>query len=430
MTNSKDKVLFICSFSNQTIREKLQLKKWRIRNAIMKLFKHPVFVHTDKGVWVSDFIQEFEKHSEFEYHILSPHQGMTHRHQAFNIKEINYHFIKIDYSLLGDVLNAKFKIDEKSDYRRNRRIIHRIIDKINPDIVVICGAENPEYSSIALDIDNHPVYVVLQTVLNNPRLAQFTSEAKGYRADMERKIFQKVNYYGTSSTNYSSLYKNINPKALCLSVKFPSHKPPLFDGIEKKYDFVYFGRMTKNKGVEDAIKAMGKLIRHFPKASLCMIGSASADYEKELHHLVEEFGVKDNVVFMPRFELLEDLYAEVQKSRVVLLPGITAFNSTGRESMLMGLPIITYDKPVVRKINAEKPCLLSAKMEDVDDLAGMMIYAMEHPEQLAVISANGKDYAELNYNNSTTGDKIAANFRAIIDHYCQGAPIQDDLLLL
>ena len=395
----------------------------------MRLFKHPLFVHSDKGVWVSDFIQEFEKHTEFEYHILAMHNGMRNKMMEFDINGIHYHFMKSDHGLLFDTLNAKFHISERNNYRHYRRLIHQVIDRISPEIVVLCGAENPEYSLAALDVEKYPVYCLLQTVLNNSKLMKYTKEACGYRADCEKKVFQKVNYFGTSSAEYYSLYININPKALCLSINFPSHNPPKFPDVVKEYDFVFFGRMTKNKGVEDVIKAMGVIIKYHPDATLCLIGSASPEYDTILHKLAEENNVSQNIIFKPRYELLDNLYAEVQKSHIALLPGITAFNSTVREAMLMGMPTIVYDIPIVESINAEKMCLLAARMEDVYDLAEKMRYAMDNPLKMREIATNGSNYAYQQFSNSLIGDKITANFEAIINNYYKGIPIKDDLLL-
>lgn len=425
MNNIKPKVLFLCSFSSRIVREKLRLKKWKVRNAIMRFVKHPVFNHLDKGVWVSDFIQEFEKHPEYEYHILSFHIGMIQNEQRFEINGIHYHFLKLDSNLVCDTLNAKFKIAERLDYKSHRQRIKKLIDEIKPDIVVLCGAENPEYSSAVLDVDNHPIYVLLQTVLNNPRLAQYTKEAGGYRAEVEKRIFQKVRYFGTNGIGYYSLYHNINPEAQCLKVKFPSHQPPILNEVDKIYDFVFFGRMTKNKGIDDVVKAMAKLVKDFPDASLCMIGSAPVD----LMALVNEFGINNNVMFIPRIELLDDLYAEVQKARVVVLPGITAFNSTVREAMLMSMPTIVYELPVVKKINEQKQCLLSAKMEDVNDLYEQMKFSLNHPDRVKEIAANGKEYASLHYNNEEIGNQLSANFCAIINNYYKGTPVPNELLL-
>ena len=87
MEEYKKKVLFLCSFSSMLMRQRLHLKKWNIRNAIMRLFKHPEFSHFDKGIWVTDFIQEFEKHPEYEYHIMSVHSGMIHKKQEFDTEK-------------------------------------------------------------------------------------------------------------------------------------------------------------------------------------------------------------------------------------------------------------------------------------------------------------------------------------------------------
>lgn len=427
--STKSKVAFVCHFSNEQVRQLLKLKSWRIRNFLFRLLKHPEFHPVDFDVWVSDFIEQFERHPEMDYHIVATHRGMCQSRQDFDINGIHYHFVKSDSNLFYETLDAKFKLSEKQDYKKNRRRLKKVIDDVNPDLVVLCGAENPEYSSMALDVEGIPVYVLLQTVLNNPQMGKYTNLNVGYKADMEKRIFQKVHYVGTSGLRYFSLYKAINPEAVCLTSRFPSHQPPIFKGIEKAYDFVFYGRLSKNKGIEDVIKAMAIVVRQHPDATLYIIGSADDQYGMYLKQLAADGRCAENVIFTPRLNRLEDLFATIQRGRSVVVPGITAFNSTVRESMLMGLPVVVYENASVKAINAEGDNLLAARMEDVDDLATKMIFVLENPEQALAIAENGKRYAEKAFNNNPIGDKLIANFQAIISNYRNGVPLPKDLML-
>ena len=427
--STKSKVAFVCHFSNEKIRQHLRLKSWRMRNILFRLLKHPEFHPVDFDVWVSDFIEQFERHSEFEYHIVATHRGMRQCRQDFVINGIHYYFVKSDSNLFYETLDAKLKLSEKQDYKKNRRRLKKVLDEVNPDLVVLCGAENPEYSSVALDVEGKPVYVLLQTVLNNPQMGKYTNLNVGYKADLEKRIFQKIHYVGTSGPRYFSLYKAINPEAVCLTSRFPSHQPPIFEDIEKEYDFVFYGRLSKNKGIEDVIKAMAIVVRQHPDATLCIIGSADGQYGMYLKQLAADGRCADNVIFTPRLDRLEDLFATIQRGRCVVVPGITAFNSTVRESMLMGLPVVVYELPKVKAINAKGENLLAARMEDVDDLASKMIFVLENPEQALLIAENGKRYAGQAFNNNPIGDKLIANFQAIISNYRNGVPLPKDLLL-
>jgi len=218
---NSNRIVFVCHFSNSRIRRNLKLKEWRLRNLFYKITAHPLRKHKDCDVWVSDFIEEFEKDKDHEYHIVATHRGLKKQIQKFSLNGINYTFLKSDGNLLEDIIEAKYKLKQKNNYNYERRKLKKIIDDIDPALVVVCGAEMPEYSSICLDIVERPVFLLLQTVLNNPELSSMSDEGNGYRARLEYAIFQKVKYYGSSVKKYKDLYNEINPNSVCLKTSFP-----------------------------------------------------------------------------------------------------------------------------------------------------------------------------------------------------------------
>lgn len=427
MDNSKHRIVFVSFFSNKKIRSLLKLKSWIIRNFIFKILDHPKFQYSDTAVWVSDFIEQFEKHPDFEYHILSVHSGMCQKRQNFYVNDIHYHFLKFDYNLVLDTLIAKFFRKQRDLYVR--KSLNEMIEEIDPQLVVICGAENPFYSTVALEIRNKPIYLLLQTVLNNPQLSLYNI-GDTYRIKMEELIFKKVHYFGTSVLKYYSLYKRINPDSICLPIKFPSHKPQIQKDICKEFDFLYYGQISKNKGVEDLIIAMTKVVAICPDAKLCIIGELLGDYGAHLNKIITDSICMSHITIIPRFSSLDDLHYMVQKAHCIVLPSITGFNSTIRESMLMNLPVIVYETEYIRNnINIEKECLLAANLNDIEDLSKKMIFAKENMAYMQVIASNGKEYAEREFNNDEIGSTLIENFHAIIDNYKYNIPIPSRQLL-
>lgn len=427
MNDNKQKIVFVCHFSNKKIRDILKLKLWTIRNFIFKILRHPKFKYYDFAVWVSDFIEQFEKNNQFEYHILSVHPGMSCRRQDFIINNIRYHFLRQDHNLVLDFIIAKFFKKHHDVCMRKR--LNDVIEEINPELIVLCGAENPQYSGVALEIKGRPIYLLLQTVLNNPQM-EIYKIGSSYRVEIERLVFQRVSYFGTGGLKYYSLYKKINPNALCLSINFPSHKPIRHENTIKEFDFLYYGQLSKNKGIEDLIKAMSKVIIVHPNSTLCIIGEPLGEYGSHLQKLASESNCISNIHFLPRFSNLDDLHEAVQKGRYIVLPSITGFNSTIRESMLMSLPTIVYETDYIKNnINIEKQCLLSAKINNVDDLADKMIFAIENIDMMQEIAKNGNEYAKREFDNDKIGNKLVENFQAIIDNYKYNVQIPSRLLL-
>lgn len=421
------KIAYLCHFSNSTVRDNLLLKTWSTRNLIFRLLNHPKQCHADYAVWNTDFITEFEKKMQYEFHIISPHSGMKKRIQEFAHNGIFYHFFKDDGSLLYDFVFAKLKLGQRTNYRTNRERISKIIDKINPDILVLCGAECTPFAIAVLDIKRIPVYALLQTCAN---LKKYIDAGIGseYDRSIERAIFKKVMYFGTIEKQFYDKYKEINENAICLPVRFPTHNPSIIN-VKKENTFAFFGRVVANKGIEDLLSALAIVVKKYDNVRLNIIGSCSSEYRSVLDKMIAELGLYDNVVYSPYYCNMDDMYMQVQKAQIAVLPGITAsMNSTVRESMFMKIPTIVYETNACNLANKQKQCLIIAQMNDVEDLATKMIYCLEHPDELEVIVNNAYEYANTNFSNEQIGDKLINNITAIVNYNNNYTPIPSNLL--
>lgn len=67
----------------------------------------------------------------------------------------------------------------------------------------------------------------------------------------------------------------------------------------KKKEIVFFGRLTRMKRADHAIRAFHVMHKEYPEYRLNIIGNAQdADYEQELKILVSALGITDNVNFL------------------------------------------------------------------------------------------------------------------------------------
>ena len=184
----KPKILFLCHFSTAYYRARLNLMDFRVRTFIFKLLGRNTAYYQDFAIWVSDYIEEFEKHLEYEFHIVSPHAGMKRRFVHFEQNGIFFHFFKCTHNLIYSKVHSLFHLDEKNNYKQNREKIKELVAEINPDLVILCGAENPYYSLGVLDVKCKPIYVILQTLLNDPKRIA-AKIASPYRIKMEKLDF-------------------------------------------------------------------------------------------------------------------------------------------------------------------------------------------------------------------------------------------------
>ncbi len=409
----KPKIVFLCHFSNAIIRERLDLNNYKFRNVLKG---HRQQLYDDFAIWVSDYIAEFEKHPDVEFHIIAPHYGLKSEIQSFELNGIRYHFFKSNNGIIHTVLEKTFHNEEKEYYPSNRKKISTIIKNVNPDLIILCGAENPYYSLGALDVTDKPVYVILQTLLNDPKRVEM-GVGNAYRRKVETAIFKHAVYFCTSGEKEIDRIKECNTDAVILSAGFPTHRPQVVLPIEKEYDYVFFARsVTKNKGIEDLIHALSLVVKKNDALRLNIIGAVENGYKKNLAGLIAELGIANNVHFSGYFQQVADTYKNVAKAKVVVVPGITAgLNSTVREAMLMGLPTICYETTATKQINDDNICLLTAPMEDIETLANQMLFAITCSEQAREISENGKAYAELHFSNEAIVNKLLDNCRIILN---------------
>ena len=397
------------------VRSKLNLKGQFLLKLILRIRDIPCRIYDDNAIWVSDYIEEFEKHKECEFHIVSPHFGMRKKYQNFNNNGVYYHFWGYKDGIIHSIVNRITNIDRKSNYCINRKRIQNIVNAINPDLVCLCGAENPYYSSGVLDINDKPIYVILQTLLNDPKRIEM-GVGDSYRREQELKIFKHANYFSTSYLKAIDFIKSNNPNAVVLPSGFPSHQPKVVVPQKKDYDFVFFARtVTVFKGIEDVLHALS-LLKEKRSCSLNIIGSVDESYKKHLSDLCNELKISDSVFFSGFYPNIQETYNNVVKAKVVVVPGITAaLNSTVRESMFMGMPVICYETEATKIINKDQKCLFTAKMSDVSSLSEQMLMATEDIKKTQEVAMNGKNYAESMFGNETVVNKLIDNCFKIVD---------------
>lgn len=109
-------------------------------------------------------------------------------------------------------------------------------------------------------------------------------------------------------------------------------------------DVIFAGRLLVNKNVDVLLRAISILSKQNPNISLCIIGEGPE--RMKLEGLVEELGIKNNVIFQNFFENHDDLYRALLASKVFVLPSTReGFGIVALEANASGLPIVTIDHP-------------------------------------------------------------------------------------
>ena len=421
----------ICHFSNAEMRSHLPLDNRRLYTMLRKTLRMPT---KDKGYgdiasWDANTIKYLRGRDDIELHVISAHSGLRRRVVSFEERGVHYNFVKCDVATM-----LKRIIPNDSLWRKMNpmvRDIRRLVHRIQPDMVLLMGAENAYYSSTVLDIGNYPVYTLCQTVYNNPERAEYGS-VDSKNASTEMEIFKEHNYFGVYCKKHYDLLKTIIPGKFIFKFGYPSTGSMLEPVVcEKKYDFVNFALgMSAKKGYPDAIEATALVKKKHPEVKLNLVGGGSVEIKAELQKMADDLGVHDNVIFTPFFEKKSDLFRHIQKSRFALLPcKMDNTSATMSQSMKLGLPLVVYKTTGTPAFNREKECALIAENGNVEELAQCMLDFLEHPEKAQMLAKNAREYQEkLAGQKKQNGERLMANIRAIIDNYRNGTPIPQEQL--
>lgn len=414
--HKKIKVAWICHFSNEKVRGKLPLTNKR--------------KYGDFSPWITNTLQAMQGNNELELHVISPHRGLKKLTYSFYEDNIHYYFFKPDLPIIHKMWPYYFPLDKWSGYFKNKIIVHKIINDIKPDLINLHGAENPYYSSTILGEKDYPVYVCIQGIYSDPEHLKHV-KFDSMRIKIERKIMSEFKYYGIRAPFMNELINEYNPNA----ITFLQFYPIIVEEIEKIkrskqiYDYVYFARITKAKGIEDLIDAI-KIIKQFkPNVTLNIIGPGDKKYIQYLKEKTIQLGIMNNIIFSGYYETMEKLHSEVVKARISVLPTkADTIPGTIIESIKLGLPVVSYSTGGIPLLNNEGRAVLLCDKGDIRALAKNMIKVLEDQNLANELIQKAQKAVNRYFNNEQNVSNLIKQYKAIIDHYNSGGIIENNLL--
>lgn len=427
----KIRVAMICHFSNSEVRSHLPLDNRKLYGFARKVLRMPQkkMTYGDIAPWDTSSIQFFRDQENIELYVISAHSGLKKDVVSFFDKKVTYYFLNCDVATL-----LKRIIPNDGLWRRMNPMVgrvRRIVNQVKPDIVVLFGTENAYYSGTVLGLKGYPVYVLCQTIYNNPEREKYDF-VDSKNASTEMEIFKKERYFGVYSKKHFDLLRKLVPGAFVFKFGFPN-KGILLEPVScrKKYDFVNFAMgMSEKKGYTDAIEATAIVKKNHPEVKLNLVGSWDDTIKKTLDDLVSKYQLQQNVEFTPFFPKQSDMFLHIQQSRFALLPcKMDHISGTMLQAMQLGLPLVVYKTTGTPSLNKEKRCVLIAELDNVEELAMHMTALMEDSDLADELRknarANQERKAEIERQN---GGRLIKNFYSIIENYRFGKPIPNDQL--
>ncbi len=432
-TKDKIKVVWLCHFSNREIRSSLIFSNNIIEIVVRRLLKKKIKNYKrDFAPWISYQINEFEKMSDVELHLLAPHEGMRKKRQNFIINGVSYHFFRPqDKCLLGKIKKKLIGV-QNFEYEKNRIEIKRVVNTINPEIVNVIGAENPYYSIGALDITNRPLLITCQTAYSSDLFKKRLMAQQAYdyhRHDVEIKIHSKSKYFACDGVlQYETVLKN-NSDAIVFKYTFPHRKPSTIS-LEKKYDFVFFAAaLSESKGVEDLIDAFAIVAKLNNKVKLNIVGKCNLEYSRVLFNKIRKYNLDKQISFNDYFPEHSDMFLHITQARCAVLPiKLDEISGTVLEAMMLSIPVITNKTTGTPFLNKDGECVLLAEIDNIQSLADNMLKVLDNDDLLDRLSKNAKAFVDKEFDNTTSAKRLLSCYRAILNHYYNDKPIPEKLL--
>lgn len=436
MNRDRIKVVWLCHFSNEEIRQLYPHKTKRLLyHLVRKLLGLPGKNDTgsDFAPWITGGIEEIRKHDDMELHIISPQTDMKGWSYEFVSNGVYYHFYNPNWTLLMMHLVKNLNLWLKM--QNSGRFANKFINKIKPDIVDLIGVENIYHSCAIFEIDDSiPKILTLQTIFSDPDTLSLRPEkSKSLQWKMERKALSEFKFFGTNGV-YRKLLLEINPNAIPFPFSFWSSKSPQVEEVDKEYDFINFATvLKKTKGALDTLEALAIVKKQYPDVKLNLSGSieGSGIEKKDFDEMIEKYGLQDNVSFTPYHKTRKDLFQHIKKARFAVLPiYYDVVPGTLLQAMYYELPAVTYATTGTPNINKDEERILIAERGNVKQLAEMMLLLLSNPHKAEELKPRAKRYVENRSDNAKKYNRLIDCYKAIIAYEKHDTPIPEQLVLI
>lgn len=426
----KIRVVWLCHFSNAFVHEKLDLRYNPLIGFVKRLMHKPVSTDVPEFAnWITNGIREFEKIEDVELHVVSPYPYLKSKLQEFEANGVYYHFFRNEDDTVPTFLYKQLFRPKRFWYKRNSSTIRQIIETVQPRIVHLFGAENPDYATAVLNLPKGIIIIAqLQTLMNDPDFKNNTTDNRIFRnrSEIEKTIIQSVDYVGTPAVKYREIiHRDIKPATIILNTGLALKDPIVTGPCEKRFDFVYFAANI-SKAADLAIEAFAIAHKTNPGITLDIIGGYNEEYKSYLDCIIEKNGIKDAVTFEGSMPTHGDVLKQIRLSRFALLPlRIDLTSGTIREAMSNGLPVITTDTGELgtQKLNMKRRNVLISRIGDHQSLADNMLKVLSDERLADSLRQNAFQTRMEVRSNEASVQKYVEAYKACINHSQSGTPL-------
>ena len=390
------------------------------------------------GGWVTATAKNLEEYDEIEKLIIvSVNRDTKEEKKVVDGKKVVY-FIRADQVAMG-----KDKILEEK--------LSKIIAEEKPDLIDVQGVEFSFGESVMNINPPCPVTVTLQGMtggiadiytkgmpMKELLFGRSSYDNKHLSGILERKVMMKIRAgksdkiikkakYCIGRTHYDKAEAlKINPHIeyhSCNRILRSDFYSVEWD-IKNANPHKLFGirSETPAKGLHYAVKVIAKLKEKYPDVLLEVPGgfriaeddSTIASYPKYVKKLIEEYGVKDNIAFLPSLNPAE-IIEHMLSSRAFWQYSVMENSPNSlAEAQVMGVPTVASDVGGTSSYSEDGVSGLLYDLENTDECAEKISRIFEDDELCLSLSSKGKEVAFERHDVRKNTDKLVSIYRDIV----------------
>lgn len=220
---------------------------------------------------------------------------------------------------------------------------------------------------------------------------------------MFQRIYQNIKFLTVSESTKKDLVEwGINSediKVILNGVKLDLPKKVL---TREDKTLIYLGALSKDKGIDDAIKAFSEIVKRDKSWKFWIVGGGTDEIVKEAKQLIYDLDIVDKVKFWgfvterKKFELLS-------KSAIMINPSIReGWGLVNIEANSVGTPVVGYKVQGIRDSVLHNKTGLLVNKGDYKKMAMDILDLVKDPKRYGAFQENSKKWAsEFSWSKST-----------------------------
>jgi len=367
--------------------------------------------------WITIGIEEVKKLDDIELHVIFPNP-LIRRNIGFVDSNIHYHCIKTGMPFLKRNWPRKLRFDALTHYCFFNHQVKRKVNLIKPDLVNLHGAENAYYSSSIFGLMNFPTLITIQGFINLNNAEAIGGIEIRRRLEVERKILREAKNFAIEATFMGDYIKSFNPDSIMFWIHCPFAKTNVIANNYKEYDLVFFAKLCQMKGIEDLIKVLFELKKWKSDISLIIMGSGKPAYIDFLKKMIMDLNLNDNITFRGFVPTQTEMHQEAAKARISVLPTYNdTIPGTIAESMLMGIPVISYNTGGIPDLNKKGDNIIIVEQGNLEQLAHEIKSLLNDKTRQEELSRRSREFALSEFDNSNSINNLIEAYRNILNDF-------------